>query len=202
MTILIRQLQGPKRLAPGLRVTENTTMIQSMLISLTLMIPVIFEMEARSWRAVNDGVMGGVSSGSMVQDGEHLVFTGDLSLENNGGFSSVRRNVEQNLSGASKIRLEVRGDGREYQFRIRQSDRFDDIAWRAMFTAGENWQTIEIALNQFIPVFRGRTVAQAGPVVPSDIRQIGFLLADQKTGAFKLEIKHISFLGPGDTATP
>lgn len=163
------------------------------------MIPVMFEMEASFWRAVNDGVMGGVSSGSMDQDGERLVFSGELSLENNGGFSSVRRSVDQDLSGASKVRMEVRGDGREYQFRIRQSSRFDGVAWRAMFTAKESWQTIEIDLAEFNPVFRGRTVAQAGPVVPSEIRQVGFLLADKKAGAFKLEIRHISFLGPDET---
>lgn len=161
-----------------------------------------FNMEARSWRPVNDGVMGGVSSGGMLQTGEGLLFTGELSLENNGGFSSVRRLVEQDLSGSNRIRMEIRGDGREYQFRIRQSTRFDGVAWSAMFTTQDSWQSIEIALDQFIPVFRGRTVAQAGPVIASDIQQIGFLLADKNPGPFKLEIRHIEFLGPEDTSMP
>mgnify|MGYP001551771967 CR=1 FL=1 len=186
---------------PGIA-AENTVMIYSLLTGFSLMLTVNFDMNAVSWRTVNDGVMGGVSSGGMVQEGELLVFTGELSLENNGGFSSVRRHVEQDLSGAGRIRLEVRGDGREYQFRIRQNTRFDGVAWRALFTAGDDWQTIEIALDRFVPVFRGRTVAQAGPVVPSKIRQIGFLLADRNAGPYRLQIKEIAYLGPAKAASP
>lgn len=46
---------------------------------------------AQQWQAVNDGVMGGVSDGrfKITADGT-LEFFGTLSLENNGGFASVR----------------------------------------------------------------------------------------------------------------
>jgi monofunctional biosynthetic peptidoglycan transglycosylase len=164
-------------------------------MSAALMTTIAFDMGANSWRSVNDGVMGGLSSGGMVQLDGSLRFTGELSLENNGGFSSTRRLVGQNLSGATHVRLEVRGDGREYQFRIRQDSQFDGVAWRAMFATKDQWQTIELALDQFVPVFRGRTVAEAGPVVASRIQQIGFLLADKNDGRFELDIRRIEFLG-------
>ena len=160
-----------------------------------LMMTIGLDMESNAWRSINDGVMGGLSSGGIVQIDEGLRFTGDLSLENNGGFSSARRLVEQDLSGATGVRLEVRGDGREYQFRIRQNNRFDGVAWRAMFPTNDEWQVVEIALDEFIPVFRGRTVAEAGPIVPSRIEQIGFLLADKNDGGFELDIRRIEFLG-------
>jgi len=146
-----------------------------------------------AWRSINDGVMGGLSSGGMMQLDAGLRFTGELSLENNGGFSSARRLVEQDLSAATSVRLEVRGDGREYQFRIRLNNRFDGVAWRAIFTTKDEWQIIEIALDEFIPVFRGRTVAEAGPVVASEIQQIGFLLSDKNAGRFELDIRSIEF---------
>ena len=154
-----------------------------------------FDMDANAWRSINDGVMGGLSSGGMVQIEEGLRFTGEISLENNGGFSSARRFAEQDLSGATGVRLEVRGDGREYQFRIRQDSQFDGVAWRAMFATSDEWQIVEIALDEFMPVFRGRTVAEAGPVVASRIRQIGFLLADKNDGRFELDIRRIEFPG-------
>ena len=170
-------------------------MIYTMQMNLALMTTKSFNMEASAWRSINDGVMGGLSAGGMMQSDEGLRFTGELSLENNGGFSSVRRPVEHDLSGATSVRLEVRGDGREYQFRIRQDSQFDGVAWRAMFATTDEWQTIEIALSKFIPVFRGRTVAEAGPVIASDIQQIGFLLADKAAGRFTLEIRRIEFHG-------
>lgn len=162
---------------------------------------VSLDMDSSAWRSINDGVMGGLSWGSMLQSDEGLRFTGELSLENNGGFSSARRLVEQDLSGVTRIRLEVRGDGREYQFRIRQDSGFDGVAWRAMFATGDDWQSVEFALDEFIPVFRGRTVAEAGPVIASQIQQIGFLLSDKNTGRFELDIRRIEFLGvqPGSS---
>ena len=46
---------------------------------------------ASGWQVVNDGVMGGVSEGTFeITDRNTLAFVGTLSLENNGGFASVR----------------------------------------------------------------------------------------------------------------
>ena len=174
----------------------------NMLMSTALIVTIKLDMQITPWRSVNDGVMGGLSAGGMEQSDEGLKFVGRLSLENNGGFSSVRRLVVQDLSSATRVRLEVRGDGRDYQFRIRQSNRFDGVAWSAAFPTTDKWESIEIALDEFTAVFRGRTVTQAGPVVPSEIQQIGFLLADKNAGRFELEIRSIEFLGPEATATP
>jgi len=151
-------------------------------------------MDIEPWRSINDGVMGGVSAGGIQQSDEGLKFSGRLSLENNGGFSSVRRLVSEDLSKATGVRIQVRGDGREYQFRIRQNGGFDGVSWSAVFSSSDKWQQIDIALDQFTPVFRGRMVPQAGPVVPSEIQQIGFLLADKTAGRFELEIRSIEFI--------
>jgi hypothetical protein len=177
-------------------------MIINMLTSIALMATIKLDMQIEPWRSINDGVMGGLSAGSMVQSDEGLKFIGRLSLENNGGFSSVRRLVEQDLSSATRVRLEVRGDGRDYQFRIRQSNSLDGVAWSAAFSTNDDWVCIEIVLDEFVPVFRGRAVTQAGPVVPSEIQQIGFLLADKNPDRFELEIRRIEFLGLEAKATP
>ena len=96
----------------------------------------------------------------------------------------------------TRVRFEVRGDGREYQFRIRQNSGFDGVAWRALFSTSGDWQDVEIPFDEFMPVFRGIAVKEAGPVVAPKIQQIGFLLADGKAGKFELEIRRIEFLGP------
>ena len=150
--------------------------------------------DLQAWRAVNDGVMGGVSTGRMVKVGDTLRFEGELSLENNGGFASVRRQVDQDLSRATSVRIHVRGDGRTYQFRIRHDERFDGVSWRAEFTGSGDWQMLDLPLDEFMPVFRGRQVPSAGPVDPSSIRQVGFLLADKQAGPFALDIRSIEFV--------
>lgn len=159
-----------------------------------IMMTIVLNMSPDPWRAINDGVMGGISSGRMVQSGDKLRFEGELSLEYNGGFASVRRLVDDDLSEASGVRLRVRGDGRTYQFRLRQDSGFDGVAWRAEFTTSGDWQTVDLLFDEFVPVFRGRRVPQAGPVVPAAIRQVGFMLADKTPGPFALEISSVGFL--------
>lgn len=150
--------------------------------------------DLKAWRAVNDGVMGGVSSGRMVNGEDRLRFEGQLSLENNGGFASVRRQVDHDVSGTTVVRIQVRGDGRKYQFRIRHDGRFDGVSWRTEFPTNGDWQTLDLPLDEFVPVFRGRRVTGAGPVVASSIRQVGFLLADKQPGHFALDIRSIEFV--------
>lgn len=151
------------------------------------------DLDLGPWRTVNDGVMGGVSQGQMVAIDNGLRFQGRLSLENNGGFASTRRLFGGDLAGASGVRLRVKGDGRRYQFRVRLDDRYDGVSWSAEFGTSESWQTVNLPFGTFVPVFRGRHVDDAGPFVPGDISQLGFLIADGKEGGFQLDIASIEF---------
>ena len=45
---------------------------------------------SRDWRVINDGVMGGLSQGRALLTEESILFEGEISLENNGGFSSLK----------------------------------------------------------------------------------------------------------------
>ena len=156
--------------------------------------PNSLDLAPEPWRVINDDVMGGVSSGEIIKTEDGLRFQGYLSLDNNGGFASVRRFLGFSLDDAKGIRLLVRGDGRTYQMRIRQDEGYDGIAWRVKFATDGKWQTIELLFEDFDPVWRGRPVKDAGPVSAQKVRQIGFLLADGKHKAFRLDIGAIDFL--------
>jgi NADH dehydrogenase [ubiquinone] 1 alpha subcomplex assembly factor 1 len=80
-----------------------------------------------AWKIVNDDVMGGVSkSRFQVLKAGGAVFSGVVSLENNGGFASVRSSpVQGNLSGTDAFLVRVRGDGRRYKFSVRTESNFN-----------------------------------------------------------------------------
>jgi NADH dehydrogenase [ubiquinone] 1 alpha subcomplex assembly factor 1 len=146
------------------------------------------------WIIVNDGVMGGLSQSGIALSGNNTaIFSGTLSLENNGGFSSVRtRPYSYNLEGYDGITLRIKGDGRTYQFRLRTDERFDGYAYRSLFeTTLDRWMEVRIPFAQCVPVFRGRILSDVGPLVPQQIQQIGFLIADKQEGPFRLEIDWI-----------
>jgi len=152
--------------------------------------------EAGRWRAINDGVMGGISRGGLhVEDGIGI-FSGETSLENNGGFASVRRDPEAlDLSDAPGLALHVRGDGRAYQLRLYTDQLPRGAAWRASFqpAVGE-WQRIEFSWHDFEAVFRGRLLEGMSPIDPAGIDQVGLMIVDRQAGPFRLEVAWLDAL--------
>lgn len=153
-----------------------------------------FARAAGEWSVVNDGVMGGVSSSTIgVSDDGVGVFTGRLSLENNGGFASVRTDVSGiDLAGLAGLVLRVRGDGREYQVRLRTDGRLDGIAYAATFrTEPDRWLSVVLPFDAFLPTYRGYTPRNAPPLDAAAVRQLGLLIGDKREGPFRLEIDRI-----------
>lgn len=150
--------------------------------------------ETERWLIVNDNVMGGVSKGeaSPTED-SCLLFSGSISLENNGGFASIRSQpTDFGLGDYHGIRIRVMGDGRTYQFRLRTDRNLDGVAFRQEFETIDNaWVEAELPFASFLPTFRGRILTDVEPLDPSDIRQLGFLIADKEAGPFKLIVDGI-----------
>lgn len=143
------------------------------------------------WIIVDDVVMGGKSNGAFkIDDNHHGMFYGTISLKNNGGFSSVRyRGKTINVKGYSKIILRIKGDGKRYQFRIKETVT-QQHSYVAYFTTSGSWETIEIALADLFPKFRGRTLDM--PNFAGDtITELGFLFGNKKAEDFRLLIDNI-----------
>lgn len=151
--------------------------------------------DLESWRIVNDGVMGGLSDSQVKWNEENgtLEFSGNVSLENNGGFASTRTAPQQfKHSDFKTIHLRVKGDGQTYKFRMRSSDNFDGISYSKNFkTKKDEWVEIEMPVADFEATFRGRIFPKHPQLKTEDLRQIGFLIADKQKGKFHLEVDWI-----------
>lgn len=150
--------------------------------------------DATPWRSVDDVVMGGVSSSRMVMEDGRAVFRGEVSLENNGGFASVRSAPgKHDLQGFEGLAVTVRGDGQRYSFRLRMTGVVDDVSYQVKFRAPEEgWQTLRFPFSEFEAVFRGRPVPGAPSLDPGKIRGFGFLISDKQEGRFRLEVEEIA----------
>ena len=151
--------------------------------------------EINAWQIVNDGVMGGLSQSNVAWNEKEntLEFSGEVSLENNGGFASVRA-ILQNFKQQEfkKIKLRVKGDGNTYKFRMRNSKNFDGIVYSLDFeTEKGKWKEIELAVDDFQPTFRGQIYTNYGKFDTNDLKQIGFLIAGKQQGKFHLEVDWI-----------
>jgi uncharacterized surface protein with fasciclin (FAS1) repeats len=163
-----------------------------------------FDAGVAGWRTVLDGVMGGRSTGRVTQpEAGILRFSGELSLENNGGFSQTQTTVpEASLKDAIGIEARVRGDGRTYQFDVRCSDvRMMAGSFQTKFdTVAGEWVTIRLPFEQFRLYSFGRLVPNAPTLSPARVESVGVTLSDKKAGAFQIDIDFVRAISPEGAA--
>lgn len=143
------------------------------------------------WRIVNDDVMGGISTSSFERDKNGIgVFQGRVSTENYGGFASVRYSMKKTqIEKATTVRIRLKGDGKNYQFRMKHKSS-DYFSYIKTFSTNGDWQVIDMNLSDFFPSFRGRKLNK--PNFDKDaIEQIAILIANKKNEKFRLEIDKI-----------
>ena len=147
------------------------------------------------WLSSNDGVMGGRSAGSATIGDDGMRFSGTLSLENNGGFSSVYTPGNFDLSAGEGVRLRVLGDSRTYQLRF-HSDALFREGWAVNFaadfqtTAGE-WIEVFVPFSKLEQSWRGRQLS-GYTFNAKDIRRMALMLADKQAGPFSLRVAWIA----------
>lgn len=145
--------------------------------------------EAAAFRPLNDTVMGGRSRSRMTETGSGVaVFAGEVSLENNGGFASVRTQLaDAQLAGMAGIALRVRGDGRTYRLTAQRDRATYDIDFSTR--AGE-WQEIKLPFAGLRRNIRGYRPGTPPPQA-DQITGMGILIGDKRQGPFRLEIDWI-----------
>lgn len=144
-----------------------------------------------NWKIVDDVVMGGRSNGNIeINDDGHGKFSGQISLKNNGGFSSLRYNFEtKKVSSYSKIKIRLKGDGKNYQFRVKIASS-DYASYVYEFETTTNWMTIEVPFAAMEPRFRGRKLNEPN-FKGEQIEEIAFLIGNKKEQSFELLLDSI-----------
>ncbi|MFT5736620.1 MAG: hypothetical protein ACJAU2_000384 [Maribacter sp.] len=147
-----------------------------------------------NWYVIDDVVMGGRSSGTfdLIDEG-YGKFSGVVSLENNGGFSSVRYDMKTTIVNPNNIiRIRLKGDGNPYQFRVKDKRR-QYYSYSIKLETSGDWQTLEFRLKDLYPIFRGRALDL--PNFNHDtIEELQFLIGNKKPQEFKLLIASIILL--------
>jgi hypothetical protein len=131
------------------------------------------------WRGVSDQVMGGISEATVshgVIDGRpSLRMTGDVRLENDGGFIQAALDLAPSgdtldASDFSGVRIVVRGNGEKYSVHLRTPDNVRPWqSYRAHFTTGLDWKTIDLPFETFEPY------RLEAPLDTTQLRRIGLV---------------------------
>ncbi len=149
-----------------------------------------------TWRGVSDQVMGGISQASVsrevVEGRTALRLSGDVRLENDGGFIQAALDLapERGVFDASAftgVRITARGNDERYSLHLRTSDNIRPWqSYRSHFQAGPEWETHELPFAAFTP-YRLET-----PLDTMRLRRIG-LVAIGRAFTADLAVSELSF---------
>ncbi len=160
----------------------------------SIMINLTEQHSVNNWRITNDGVMGGKSEGRFVFKQGKGIFFGDISLDNNGGFSSVFKEIEPLVEDLKTVTIDIEGDGLTYQLRMVVNLNGYRLAYKhKVKTVAGQRDKFTFTLADFQASFRGRSIDNAPILKSEDIREVGFLVTRKTAGAFSLSVFSLNF---------
>ncbi|MDF9794849.1 NADH dehydrogenase [ubiquinone] 1 alpha subcomplex assembly factor 1 [Catalinimonas alkaloidigena] len=144
------------------------------------------------WKCINDTIMGGISKSTAYQNhNNHLEWSGELSLKNNGGFASVRYEILPtiNLQAYQGLSIVIIGDNKSYKLNLANQLTPKSPRFQARFHSCTTEQIVHIPFLELEASIRGRKVEESFD--PSRISMVGFLISEQQEGPFHLTVKSI-----------
>ncbi|WP_189433697.1 CIA30 family protein [Alishewanella longhuensis] len=148
-------------------------------------------------RLIHDTVMGGRSTGNIavIDEPPGLLFVGNLSLANNGGFASAEFTLAKPLRDKvlNSLYLHALADGRKYQLRLKTPFIPNGVAYVAEFETDTMPQHYYVPLAAFRGQYRGQAIRNMPKLNLADVSQISIMLADKQDGAFSITLYSITF---------
>ena len=145
-----------------------------------------------SWRVEDDTVMGGVSQGHVeMTDKGHAHFYGHVSLENDGGFSSILYTLDQpvDVSGLSAFNVRVKGDGKSYTLRVKSAPD-QEYYHEATFPTSGEWEQVAVPFQKMKAVHHGEPV-EVPNFSGGMVQEVQFLIGNKEEQDFEVLIDRI-----------
>jgi hypothetical protein len=152
--------------------------------------------QVAAWTTVNDPVMGGQSTSSTAFGDGGLVFSGSLSLANNGGFASARSpenaDIGRKAAGANAFRVRATGDGKTYLLKAGAAGQPYSYVQRFSTQAGVE-RDYDLPVRDFEPVGMRLNPAPDAPrtLDPSTLSQVAIYILDKQQGPFTITVRGI-----------
>lgn len=171
----------------GLIMTIQDKDEQNLLLNSSIM------QHSERWRIVNDDVMGGVSKSNVFISNGNIIFSGTVSLENNGGFASLRSPVrDYDFSQFTGLEIKLKADGKRYSISMKETSYFTGYFYTQSFETKKNkWITVKVPFDQFNPYYFGRKISSTAEIPLDKIKEISFLIGDKQDGEFIAEVDFI-----------
>ena len=151
----------------------------------------------KTWFTITDNVMGGVSTSKLAQKESSILFSGNISFDNNGGFASFRSGFgKYDLSDYNAVRIKFKSENQKFALTLDNSRNWWEPNYKYEFQSEQSsdWKTVNFNLSDFHEEIIGRKSGnKINKGILKNICQIGIITNDKKEGPFTLEIDYIEF---------
>lgn len=150
----------------------------------------------KSWGVINDGVMGGMSKGTVSYTKESVKLSGFISLANNGGFSSLKGPFQANdLSTFKEVTIRYRSEGIAFAMTLETDRRwFIPYFKHPLKSTSKEWTEITFPIKDFKKYNIGRATGEKiSQEDLSKILRIGFISNEKQESNFNFEVDFVEF---------
>lgn len=151
--------------------------------------------EDSEWYILNDGVMGGLSQSDAKQTKEGVLFSGTVSLENNGGFASFRSPWnDYDLSDYKEVIVRYRSEGISQALVMETDRRYWVPNFKVSLPTTDGWETKTFQLSAVKEYRLGNPTGRGFYAeARENIIRLGFITDEKREGTFRFEVASVEF---------
>lgn len=150
------------------------------------------------WIMLTDNVMGGITTSKLVYNENSMLLSGNISLENYGGFSSVKTRFRDfDLSEYKGLRIRVKSFNQKFAFTLEDSKNWTMPNYKTeiLNSKDNTWEIATIYFKDFKEYQIGEpTGSELNLSKLKNIVRLGIITNEKKEGPFSLEVDFIEFI--------
>ncbi len=154
--------------------------------------------KTQEWLLLSDNVMGGVSRSTVEYTDNSVVLTGTISLDNYGGFSSIKTRYNGvDLSAYKGVKIRFKSSNQRFAFTLEDSQNWTRPNYKKEFAASRDntWEEVMLSFSDFKEVVIGEPTGKSFDSARlKNIVRMGIMTSEKKAGPFSLEVDYIEFV--------
>lgn len=152
----------------------------------------------QEWMLLSDNIMGGITKSKIEYTNNSVLLTGNISLANYGGFSSIKTKYKSvDLSKYNGIKIKFKSTNQKFAFTLEDNQNWTQPNYKREFSPkkDDTWEEVVIYFKDFQETVIGEPT---GNMMKSkslkNIVRMGIMTYEKKEGTFSLEVDYIEFI--------
>jgi hypothetical protein len=154
--------------------------------------------QINDWVVISDNVMGGVTKSKLEFTENTMVLSGNISLDNFGGFSSVKTKFSNfDLSEYKGVKIKFRSTNQNFAFTLEDSKNWTLPNFKGEFLSSKSntWEEKTIYFKDFKEYQIGEpTGNKLKQTSLKKMVRLGIITTEKKEGLFSIEVDYIKFI--------